>query len=187
MFHKCYSVDNIFLIGNNMTGYEKSPDYSSPGSNFAGFVLLLVCLIIAYYFFYHEKGDKKTEQIIWTVCQQGEVRNNCIVDGDTFWLQGEKYRLFSVDTPEKFLLSKCKIEHAKSLEATNFLVGIFTNSVLRHEKIGLDVYDRILVKTYADKKSVAKIIIESGLGVEYKSENRDRDIWCDDSGKVSNK
>ena len=170
-----------------MTGYEKSPDYGSPSSKIADFVLLLMCLIVSYYFFYGEKGDTQTEQIIWTVCQQGEVRDNCIVDGDTFWLQGEKYRLYGVDTPEKFPLSKCKFEHAKALEATNFLVDIFTNSVLRHDKIGLDVYDRILVKTYADKKSVTRIIIESGLGVEYKSENRDRDIWCDDSGKVSNK
>ena len=100
MFHKCYSVDNIFFFGNNMTGYEKSPDYGSPGSKIAGLVLLLVCLIVAYYIFYRDKSDTHAEQIIWTVCQQGEVRYNCIVDGDTFWLQGEKYRLSGVDNPE---------------------------------------------------------------------------------------
>src|SRR5687768_8337011 len=30
----------------------------------------------------------------------GASRSTCIVDGDTFWLEGTKYRIADIDTPE---------------------------------------------------------------------------------------
>ncbi|HEV7435057.1 MAG TPA: hypothetical protein VGO22_09340, partial [Pseudorhizobium sp.] len=35
----------------------------------------------------------------FTVCSAGS-RWNCVVDGDTFWLQGVKIRIADIDTPE---------------------------------------------------------------------------------------
>lgn len=39
----------------------------------------------------------------WPLCEGGnraERRVTCVVDGDTFWLFGEKHRLACIDTPE---------------------------------------------------------------------------------------
>ena len=33
------------------------------------------------------------------ICGSGR-RSSCIVDGDTFWLKGAKYRIANIDTPE---------------------------------------------------------------------------------------
>lgn len=39
----------------------------------------------------------------WPLCEGGnraERRVTCVVDGDTFWLSGERHRLACIDTPE---------------------------------------------------------------------------------------
>jgi micrococcal nuclease len=35
----------------------------------------------------------------FTLCD-GAVRENCVVDGDTFWFRGDKIRIADIDTPE---------------------------------------------------------------------------------------
>jgi len=36
-------------------------------------------------------------------------RITCVVDGDTVWFEGVKYRLAVIDTPEKGALAECII------------------------------------------------------------------------------
>ena len=50
------------------------------------------------------------------VCGSGP-RITCVVDGDTVWFEGVKYRFEEIDTPEKGGLAECMQEGLQAIEA----------------------------------------------------------------------
>jgi micrococcal nuclease len=46
------------------------------------------------------------------------TRRTCVVDGDTFWLEGEKIRIADIDTPE-ISEPKCDAEYQLGMKATH--------------------------------------------------------------------
>src|SRR3546814_5186440 len=50
----------------------------------------------------------------------GMTRRTCVVDGDTFWLEGEKIRIADIDTPE-ISEPKCDAEYQLGMKATHRL------------------------------------------------------------------
>lgn len=48
-------------------------------------------------------------------------RITCVVDGDTVWFEGVKYRFADIDTPEKGALAECMQEGLWAFEATKRL------------------------------------------------------------------
>src|SRR5918999_1157509 len=59
------------------------------------------------------------------VCGSGK-RTTCVVDGDTVWFEGVKYRLEEIDTPEKGHLAECMQEGLQAIEATKRLAEILS-------------------------------------------------------------
>src|SRR3546814_2172556 len=53
----------------------------------------------------------------------GMTRRTCVVDGDTFWLEGEKIRIADIDTPE-ISEPKCDAEYQRSEEHTSELQSL---------------------------------------------------------------
>lgn len=105
-------------------------------------------------------------------------RLTCIVDGDTGWLNGEKWRLIGrsggVDAPE---LSKpeCAGEAAKASVARDRLRSLMSGGY-SVERDGEDGYGRALVRvTLADGRDAGDALIDAGLAQAWPNSGN---VWC---------
>ena len=92
------------------------------------------------------------------------TRVTCVVDGDTFWLDGVKYRIADIDTPEisephcaeeKALGEQAKLRLQSLLNAGAF--GL--KAAMRDE----DKYGRKLREVYRDGRSLGAQLVDEGL------------------------
>lgn len=90
---------------------------------------------------------------------------NCVVDGDTFWLQGRKIRIADIDAPETHE-PRCASEKALGDRATLRL-----QQLLNGGTITLRPADRVLV----DGRSVGDVLVSEGLARWYAGYRRP---WC---------
>jgi len=101
---------------------------------------------------------------------------NCVVDGDTFWFQGEKYRIADIDTPETHP-ARCAEEAALGEAATDRLqqwlnAGAFT---LESAARDADRYGRKLRVPTRGGKSVGSVLVDEGLARRWEGRRRP---WC---------
>ncbi|MBV7379681.1 thermonuclease family protein [Maritimibacter sp. DP4N28-5] len=103
-------------------------------------------------------------------------RATCVVDGDTFWFEGEKVRAMGYDTPEP-MTNLCGGSREKQLAdlATQRFVELFNTSRITMERRGRDRYGRTLAIIRADGDLVADILISEGLARRYPD---GREFWC---------
>lgn len=97
-----------------------------------------------------------------------ERRITCVVDGDTFWLSGEKFRIAEIDAPE--MNGRCEREKRLARRARARLVEIINRRGIAAERIGKDRYGRTLAKTPA----ISEALIREGLAVRWGARPR----WC---------
>ncbi len=101
---------------------------------------------------------------------------NCVVDGDTFWFQGEKIRIADVDTPE-LSPPRCEAERIKGETAKARLLallnaGTFSLSTgLRDE----DRYGRKLRTVTRAGRSIGATLVDEGLARRWDGA---RHGWC---------
>ena len=107
------------------------------------------------------------------ICGSGR-RITCIVDGDTGWQDGEKWRLEGTDTPE---ISKpeCEAEYSIGIAARNRLQSLMRGGYAI-ERGGRDRYGRRLVTIrLADGRDVGDVLEAEGLSQPWPNGgNR----WC---------
>lgn len=139
---------------------------------------MLCCVLFVLAYFITNVKPANASRIDWSICKQNVKRINCIVDGDTYWKHGVKYRIFGLDTPEKGNRAKCSYERRLSNQATNSLLSLFQNSIVSEQRVGIDRYNRVLAKTFVNGRNVADILISQGLGVVYNAQARRQGIWC---------
>lgn len=106
------------------------------------------------------------------VCH-GPRRVSCVVDGDTIWLNGEKIRLSTFNTPE--VNGQCSREIALAQQATRKLSAVLSNNRFTVQRQGLDRYDRRLAVIRIDGRDVADLMIAAGLAHEWQGF---RQSWC---------
>lgn len=107
-----------------------------------------------------------------TICAPGP-RDNCVVDGDTFWLAGEKIRIEDIDTPETDQ-AKCPAERAAGERAKARLLQLLRADfvVQRH---GRDRYGRTLAVVTVGGRSVGAQLFAEGLARRWDGA---RHPWC---------
>ena len=110
----------------------------------------------------------------WHICAPYEKRITCIVDGDTFWLEGEKMRLLGVDTPE--VNGPCATETQLADQATHLLKTLMSTRPVSIEKHGLDRYGRRLVVLYTGGTTIGALLLDAGLAAPYGRGSRAD--WC---------
>ncbi|MEC5383482.1 thermonuclease family protein, partial [Aurantimonas sp. C2-6-R+9] len=98
----------------------------------------------------------------------------CIVDGDTGWQDGEKWRMAGIDTPE---ISKpeCAAEKRKGLAARDRLRRLMSGgySLTRD---GTGNYGRTLVTvTLADGRDAGEVLVQEGLSQRWPNTGNP---WC---------
>lgn len=101
---------------------------------------------------------------------------DCVVDGDTFWFRGDKYRIADIDTPETHG-PRCAAEGALGARATMRLqelmnAGPFT---LESGSRDTDRYGRSLRVVTRDGQSLGGMLVAEGLARTW---DGGRHPWC---------
>lgn len=108
-------------------------------------------------------------------CHSGGGRN-CVVDGDTFWFAGDKYRIADIDTPETHP-ARCAEEAALGDAATARLDKWLNDGAFSMESAGRDVdqYDRKLRIVTRGGESVGSVLVAAGVARPWEGRRRP---WC---------
>ncbi|WP_210727606.1 thermonuclease family protein [Sphingopyxis sp. PAMC25046] len=108
-------------------------------------------------------------------CYRGGGRD-CVVDGDTFWFAGEKYRVADIDTPETHP-ARCAEEAALGEAATGRLRDWLNAGTFSLEDTGRDTdrYGRKLRIVTRDGASVGSVLVTEGLARPWEGRRRP---WC---------
>jgi endonuclease YncB( thermonuclease family) len=101
---------------------------------------------------------------------------NCVVDGDTFYLNGEKVRIAGIDAPETHDYG-CQSELELGNQATRKLHSLLGSGAITMTSIDRDrdVYGRLLRNVSVDGQDVGETMISAGVAREYGSGRRS---WC---------
>lgn len=103
-------------------------------------------------------------------------RVNCIVDGDTFWLNGEKFRAVGYDTPETTTnLCGGNAERQLGQQASRRLMQLFNETQITLLRQGEDRYGRTLAVVRSDGVNVGDILIGEGLARSWPD---GCEFWC---------
>src|SRR4051812_15919280 len=87
----------------------------------------------------------------------------CVVDGDTVWFRGTKYRFEEIDTPEMGERAECMQEGLQAIEATKRLAQILSQHAFTIVPSGKDRYGRTLARFVIGEKSAGDMLVEEGL------------------------
>ncbi len=101
---------------------------------------------------------------------------NCVVDGDTIWLGGEKIRVADIDAPETHD-PRCAAERKLGDQATRRLRELLNNGSISLQPIDRDTdkYGRKLRIVLVDGQSVGERLVDEGLARRYAGGRR---TWC---------
>lgn len=106
------------------------------------------------------------------VCPPGP-RDNCVVDGDTLWHNGEKVRIANIDTPELHR-PKCPQEALQAREARDRLVTLLRPGFTL-QRAGNDRYGRTLARVSVNGRDIGQQLVSEGLARKWTGR---REPWC---------
>ena len=107
----------------------------------------------------------------------GTVRNTCVVDGDTFWLDGVKVRVADIDTPE-ISSPRCDAEYALGIRARDRLVEMLNGGPFELRRVGsrdADQYGRKLRVVVRSGLSLGDRLVAEGLARTWTGR---KETWC---------
>jgi endonuclease YncB( thermonuclease family) len=107
-----------------------------------------------------------------SICQPGP-RDNCVVDGDTFWLAGEKVRIADIDAPE--VHGQCPYETALAAKATSRLYALLNAAPFALHRTGTDRYGRTLAIVTNARGSIGDQLVREHLARTWSGR---REPWC---------
>jgi len=112
----------------------------------------------------------------FSICGSSQ-RITCVVDGDTFWLRGEKIRIADIDTPE-LSPPRCERERQRGVAAKQRLLDILNSGPLSFKAAARDEdrFGRKLRIVYRERRSVGDILVAEGLARKWKGSRRS---WCE--------
>ena len=111
----------------------------------------------------------------FTLCTAAP-RVTCVVDGDTFWLDGEKVRIADIDTPETHSPA-CASERARGQAATQRLIALLNEGPFELLRKGRDRdrYGRMLRIAVRGGESLGGRLVAEGLARRWSGK---RGGWC---------
>lgn len=121
------------------------------------------------------RAPAETVTARFVLCR-GPARDTCVVDGDTFWLEGTKIRIADIDTPE-VLSPECDAEAALGRRATQRLRALLNAGPIALVPIDreTDRYGRTLRVVERDGVSLGETLVAEGLAHRWGSGRRG---WC---------
>jgi len=123
-------------------------------------------------------GGQQTdvETARFELCAGADERDNCIVDGDTFWYHGDKIRIADINAPEASN-PQCHAEARLAARATGRLYDLLNDGPFTLEEIDRDKdrYGRLLRNVTRDGESLGTKLVRAGLAEEWRGYRRS---WC---------
>lgn len=116
-----------------------------------------------------------TAAALFAICAPGP-RNTCVVDGDTFWLAGEKIRIADINAPETHSAG-CTYEQKLGDAATARLIVLLNKGPFELEtgSRDRDRYGRALRTVIRKGRSLGAELVSEGLAETWKGKRSD---WC---------
>lgn len=111
----------------------------------------------------------------FAVC--GTIRQTCVVDGDTIWLDGTKIRIADIDTPE-ISSPQCDAEYERGIRARDRLVVLLNGGEFELRQIGNrdeDQYGRKLRVIMRSGRSLGDQLVSENLARTWTGR---RESWC---------
>lgn len=113
---------------------------------------------------------------VFTLCTDAP-RTTCVVDGDTFWLNGEKVRIADINAPETHGAG-CASEQALGERATRRLIVLLNAGPFELAVSGnrtTDRYGRSLRVVERGGRSIGAQLVNEGLAEPWRGK---RSNWC---------
>jgi micrococcal nuclease len=141
---------------------------------------LLFAAIVGGIGYYAVSNDKLSAPNIFSndrfgACGFGKHRN-CVIDGDTFYLNGDKIRIADIDAPETNGL--CEHEVVLAARATRRLRELLNDGPFElraYASRNLDAYGRKLRTLHRDGRSIGDMLVGEGLARRWSGR---RLPWC---------
>jgi micrococcal nuclease len=124
-----------------------------------------------------EAEENQIAGIHFTPCERPPFAN-CVIDGDTFYLERQSIRLFDIDTPE-LNPSRCALEARLGAEAKARLLELLNAGPFSLEAEGTrdeDQYGRQLRSPVREGRSFGDILASEGLARKWTGR---RLPWCE--------
>ena len=119
--------------------------------------------------------NQHVPEAIFTICGRKPV--TCVVDGDTFWLEGEKIRIADINTPE-VRSPQCTEERTLGVRATVRLIELLNQGpfeLRQSDGDDRDRYGRLLRVVERNGISLGDQLIAEGLAHAWEGR---RLSWC---------
>ena len=116
-----------------------------------------------------------TAAALFALCAPGP-RTTCVVDGDTFWLEGEKIRIADINAPETHG-ARCSLEQQLGDAATARLIVLLNKDPfeLASGSRDRDKYGRALRTVIRQGRSLGAELVSEGLAETWRGR---RSNWC---------
>lgn len=101
-----------------------------------------------------------------------KTRITCVVDGDTFWKDREKFRIANIDTPET--QEACPEGRRLAGLATQRLAELLSGD-FEIRRQGLDRYGRTLATVKTPAGDIGETLVSEGLARRWAGQNA---RWC---------
>lgn len=108
----------------------------------------------------------------------GGVNENCVVDGEIFWLNGEQIRVANVDAPQ--LEGRCLSETARAREARATLQQLLDNQPIELRGKGRDAFGRVLAEVHVPAGDVGRQLVRFNVAASWKGREEPVSTWCGD-------
>lgn len=98
--------------------------------------------------------------LITTLFYSQSIYVTRVIDGDTFYSNGGKYRLAEIDAPE--------LSQTFGIESKLYLKSLIENKRVYVDVISMDRYGRQIVKVYLNGVYISQKLVENGYASQYK-------------------
>lgn len=102
----------------------------------------------------------------FVLCHRGKPSAACVVDGDTFWMGGEKFRPLGLEAPEMGP-PKCDAPAVLGPASRDALLELLNSGEIGLERHGLDPFGRTLATVSVGGIDIAQTMIAAGLARPY--------------------
>lgn len=167
-----YIVDLTLLVSAVIAGWVIAAPGRLDTSDFAGAVREFASGTSSVE---ESSADMSATRRSFTLCHSGGGRN-CVVDGDTFWMDGVKIRVSDIDAPETHP-PRCAEEARLGKAATLRLQELLNAGpvTLVTQGRGEDRYGRALRVVKRGNESIGARLVDEGLARKW---GGSRQPWC---------
>lgn len=144
--------------------------------------VVFLALALAGYFLFGRGGTFRTADMTGTIAHTagikecGLIRRTCLVDGDTGWLDGTKWRIEGIDAPEMDGKAECAPEREMARASLERLKELMANGYGLRSRGRNDKYGRALVDVVlTDGRDAGRLLLAEGLAQPWPNEGN---VWC---------